>query len=111
MILEIGTWQVSSEKRENHLEVVHQFLAVQRARRDEMHFKEARFYTMVDEETSVEHWMYIDFYENIEDSQKQWDLLERDEELKACLEKVLSQIVPDSLKTTRWTENNELRLE
>ena len=76
-----------------------------------MLYKEVRFYTKVDDETSIEHWMYIDFFEDIEDCQKHWDLLEKDEELKGALENVMSQIVPDSLKTSRWIEREKLRLE
>ena len=111
MIIEVGTWQVPSENTEKHLELAKTLIALQRAKRDEMLYKEVRFYTKVDDETSVEHWMYVDFFENLEDCQKHWDMLEKDEELKAALESVMSQIVPDSLKTSRWTEKDELRLE
>ncbi|MFW9799920.1 MAG: hypothetical protein ACFFD9_05760 [Candidatus Thorarchaeota archaeon] len=111
MLIEIGTWQVLSENKEKHLEVARTLIAVQRAKRDEMLYKEVRFYTKVDDETSVEHWMYIDFFENLEDCQRHWEMLEKDGELKAALENVMSQIVPDSLKTSRWIEKDELRLE
>ncbi|MFX1416986.1 MAG: hypothetical protein ACFFC0_09235 [Promethearchaeota archaeon] len=111
MLIEIGTWQVPGENSKKHLEVARTLVAVQRAKRDEMLYKEVRFCTRVDEETSVEHWMYIDFFENLEDCEKHWDMLEKDEELKAALGNVMSQIVPDSLKTSRWIENDELRLE
>ncbi|UCH05819.1 MAG: hypothetical protein JSW05_06545 [Candidatus Thorarchaeota archaeon] len=110
MLIEIGTWQVPSENSETHLEVAQTLVVLQRAKRDEMLYKEVRFYTEVDEEASVEHWMYIDFFENLEDCQKHWDMLEKDEGLKAALENVMSQIVPDSLKTSRWIEKDELRL-
>ena len=111
MLIEIGTWQVPRENSEKHLEMAEALIAVQRAKRDEMLYKEARFYTKVDEEASVEQWLYIDFFENLEDCQKHWDMLEKDEELRAALGKVMSQIVPDSLKTSRWIEKDELRLE
>ncbi|UCH05662.1 MAG: hypothetical protein JSW05_05720, partial [Candidatus Thorarchaeota archaeon] len=104
MLIEIGTWQVPSENSEKHLEVAQTLVVLQRAKRDEMLYKEVRFYTKVDEGTSVEHWMYIDFFENLEDCEKHWDMLEKDEELKAALGNVMSQIVPDSLKTSRWIE-------
>jgi hypothetical protein len=111
LLVEIGTWQVPSKNSEKHLEVAQTLIALQRARRDEMLYKEARFYTKVDEETSVEDWMYIDFFENLEDCKEHWDMLDKDEELKAALENVMSQIVPSSLKTSRWIEKDELRLE
>ena len=111
MLMEIGTWQVRSDNREKHLEAAQTLIAVQRAKREEMLYKEVRFYTKVDDETSTEHWMYIDIFENLEDCQEHWDMLEKDDELKAALGNVMSQIVPDSLKTSLWIEEDELRLE
>ncbi len=111
MHIEIGTWQVSSEKKEEFLTATQTFIAVQKAKRDEMLYKEARFYTKVDDENSLVHWMYIDFFENLNDCQKHWNMVEKECELRAPLETLMSKIVPNSFKTSRWIEKDELRLE
>ncbi|MFW9909985.1 MAG: hypothetical protein ACFFEF_15565 [Candidatus Thorarchaeota archaeon] len=111
MLIEIGMLQVLSENKEEFLKAVQIFISVQRCKREEMLYKEARFYTKIDDEDSIEHWMYIDFFENPEDCQRHWNLVEKDNELKAPLETVMSKIVPDSFKTSRWIEKDELRLE
>jgi hypothetical protein len=111
LLIEIGTWQVSTENREEFLKAVRTFVEVQRGKREDMFYKEARFYTKVHDDESVEHWMYIDFFENLENCQRHWNMIEKDDDLKAPLEIVMSQIVPDSFNTSRWVEKDELRLD
>jgi hypothetical protein len=66
------------------------------------------------EDESIEFWMYIDLFDNLDDFKKMGDAINKmlgtEPELKATFDKLLGLMVPDSWKTTQWTEAPEFRV-
>lgn len=67
---------------------------------------------MVDEESDVENWMYLDQYEHIEDFNGFLvainKRMETDSELSSWRDEFLTIVVPDSWKTSQWTEEHRI---
>jgi hypothetical protein len=70
---------------------------------------------MFSKDASVEIWMYIDMFDSPEDFKKMEgainNMLKTEPELKAIFDRLLDMMVPDSWKTTQWTEAEEFRVE
>ena len=67
---------------------------------------------MDDEDSSVENWMYLDLYERIEDFNGFVEAInkrmESDTDLGNWRDEFLSVVVPDSWKTSQWTEEHRV---
>jgi hypothetical protein len=115
LFIDIGQWQIPVENSEEHRKLARKFVDYQRANRDEWPYKEARFYMMLSEDASVEFWMYIDFFDSPEEFKKMEAVInkmqETDSDMKTTFDRLFELQVPDSWKTTQWTEVDELRIE
>lgn len=92
----------------------------QRANRQRYSYRQSRFYTMVDPESSQEHWMYIDEYENQEAFDSMWSAVEKQPDLfysddpaeaARMREEKRSLTVPGSAKKELWTQRQELAVD
>jgi len=120
MLCDVTRWRVHASNSKKHLEVWRAIMQHQRANRQRVPYKRSRFFTMVDSESSEEHWMYIDEYEDREAfdrmykaAEDQPDLLYSDDPGKAAQmrEEKRSLSVPGSSKKELWTEHPELAVD
>jgi hypothetical protein len=115
LFIDIGQWKIPVEKGKEHKELIQKFVDYQRANRDEWPYREAYFYMMIGEDPSVESWIYIDIFDNTEDFERMEGTMnkvfEREPEVKAVFDRVFEIMVPDTWKTTQWTEVDEFRIE
>ncbi|MHA1948923.1 MAG: hypothetical protein ACXAAO_01535 [Candidatus Thorarchaeota archaeon] len=115
MFIDIGQWQIPVENSKEHRKLWPKLLDYQRKNRSEFPYKESRFYKMFSKDASVEIWMYIDIFDSPEEFRKMEgainNMLETVPELKATFDRLLGMMVPDSWKTTQWTEAAEFRVE
>jgi len=115
LFLDIGLWKISKENSDEFRNLVHKFVDYQRSNRDEWPYKKAHFYMMRSDDESVESWMYIDIFDSHEDFKKMDavinKMLETDPEMKTTFERMFALQVPDSWKTTQWSEVEELHIE
>ena len=115
MFLDIGLWKISKENSEEFQHLVHKFVNYQRKNREAWPYKKAHFYMMHSNDESVESWMYIDIFGSPEDFKKMDSvinkMLETDPDMKTTFERMFALQVPDSWKTTQWSEVKELHIE
>ncbi len=115
MFLDIGVWEISKENSEEFRNLVHKFVDYQRNNREEWSYKTAYFYMMRSNDESVESWMYIDIFDSHEDFKKMDavinKMLETNPDMKTTFERMFALQVPDSWKTTQWSEIEELHIE
>jgi hypothetical protein len=115
VIYDVGRWQVLKEDSEKHYELWKKGLEMQKANRDLWCYKESRFFRMIDDDGSVENWMWLDSYESKEDYDRFMaafpERMKSDPELKASYERFQAVMVPDSTKMALWKEVEEFRVE
>ncbi|MGD9382397.1 MAG: hypothetical protein PVI03_08130 [Candidatus Thorarchaeota archaeon] len=115
MFIDIGQWKISVENSEEFRDLVLKFVNYQRDNRDEWPYKKAQFYMMLSDDESVEFWMYIDVFDSHEDFKKMDavinKMLETDPDMKATFDRMFALQVPDSWKTTQWSEVGKLHIE
>jgi hypothetical protein len=115
LFIDIGQWQIPIENSKEHKELIRKFVDYQRANRDEWPYKKAHFYMMLSDDESVESWMYIDLFDSHEDFEKMDavinKMLETNPDMKATFDRMFALQVPDSWKTTQWSEVDELHIE
>ncbi len=115
MFIDIGQWKIPIENSEEFRSLVLKFVNYQRDNREEWPYKNAHFYMMSSDDESVESWMYIDVFDSHEDF-KEMDavinrMLETDPDMKVIFDRMFALQVPDSWKTTQWSEVDELYIE
>ena len=117
MLCDVTRWRVHASNSKQHLEMWRAIMQHQRANRQRFPYKRSRFFTMLDSESSEEHWMYIDEYEDREAfdrmykaAEDQPDLPYSDDPGKAARlrEEKRSFTIPGSSKKELWTEHPEL---
>ena len=91
-------------------------LDYQKSHPEKIHYVKSRFYTMTEEDSSDEQWMFIDEYENREDFDKTMKTFNEDPELIKMSDEFFPKwdtlIVPKSrAKGEVWTEVEKLRVE
>ncbi len=115
MFLDIGQWKISKENSEEFRNRVYKFVDYQRDNRDEWPYKKAHFYMMRSDDESVESWMYIDIFDSPEDFKKMDavinKMLEKDPDMKTTFDRMFALQVPDSWKTTQWSEVEDLHID
>ena len=115
MFIDIGHWKISIENSEEFRNQVRKFVEYQRDTREEWPYKKAHFYMMHNDDESVDSWMYIDIFDHPEDFKKMDavinKMLEIDSDMKTTFERMFALQVPDSWKTTQWSEVEELHIE
>jgi len=118
LLCEVIRWRVHASNSRKHLEFWRAGIQIQRINRQKFHYKRSRYFTMVDSESSEEHWMSIDEYEDREAfdrlykaAEDQPDLLYSDDKAKAAqMRKEKRSLTLDSKKEL-WTEHSELAVE
>jgi len=83
----------------------------QRDNRQRFHYKRSRYFTKVDSESSEEHWMSIDEYEDREAFDRTYKAAEDMPDVAKLREEKRSLTVPGSSKKELWTEHPELAVE
>ena len=120
MLCDVTRWRVQASNSKKHMELWRAIMQHQRDNRQKVYYKRSRFYTMVDSESSEEHWMFIDEYENREEFDRTYkafndqpDLPYSDDPAKAAQmrEEKRSLTVPGSMKKELWIERPELAVE
>ena len=104
----MAQWNVPSEKSADHLDLLKQSLEMQKNNRKLWCYKESRIFKMVSADSSVEKWMYMDFYEDFKDFEGFVEAINARFETDAVLQKwredFMSAIDPESWTTTQWHE-------
>jgi hypothetical protein len=112
MVYVTANWQVSKEHSKKHDELLKKSLEMQRNNRELWCYTESRIFKMVDEDSSIENWMYLDLYEKLDDFNGFVEAIskrmETDTELSAWRDDFLSVVVEDSWKSAIWTEEHRI---
>jgi hypothetical protein len=66
LLVNIVRWRVPKENSQEQLEFWREVLDYQRSHPEKFHWTRSRFYTMTEEGSSEEHWMFLGEYDNRE---------------------------------------------
>jgi len=116
LLVNIRRWRVPRENHKKQFELWNVMLDYQRSHPEKFHYLRSRFYTMSEEGSSEEHWVFIDEYENREDFDKTMKTFNQDPELIKMSDEFFIKwdalIVPKSrTKGEVWTEVEKLKVE
>jgi hypothetical protein len=59
-------WRISKENHEKQFEFWREVTDYQRSHPEKFHWIRSRFYAMTEEDSSEEHWMFLDEYDSRE---------------------------------------------
>lgn len=116
MLINIRRWRVPKENSQKQFEFWREVLDYQRAHPEKFHYTRSRFYTMTEEGSSEEHWMFLDEYDNREAYDKNMKTMREDPEVVKLADEWFPKwdalIVSGSRKKGEvWTELEKLRVE
>lgn len=115
MLINTLRWRVPKENSQKQLEFWREVTDYQRSHPEKFHWTRSRFYTMTEEGSSEEHWMFLDEHNNREAYNKTMKTMREDPEVVKLAEewypKCDAVIVPGSRKKGEvWTEVEKLRV-
>jgi hypothetical protein len=116
LLVNIVRWRVPKENSQKQFEFWREVLDYQRSHPEKFHYSRSRFYTMTEEGSSEEHWMFLDEYDNREAFDKTMKTMREDPEVAPVADEWFPKwdalIVPASKKKGEvWTEVEKLRVE
>jgi hypothetical protein len=116
LLVNIVRWRVPKEKSKKQFEFWREVLDYQRSHPEKFHYTRSRFYTMTEEGSSEEQWMFLDEYDNHEAYDRTMRAMREDPEVAPIVDawfpKWDAVIVPGSKKKGEvWTEVEKLRVE
>jgi len=116
LLINIVRWRVPKENSGKQFEVWREMMDWQRSHPEKCSYTRSRFFTLTEEGSSEENWMFVDEFERREDYDKWMKAVREDpERMKAMDEwfpKWDSLVVPGSKKKGEvWTEVEKLRVE
>jgi hypothetical protein len=116
LLVNIVRWRVPKENSQKQFEFWREVLDYQRSHPEKFHWIRSRFYTMSEEGSSEEHWMFLDEYDNREAYDKTMKTMNEDPEVvklaDAWYPKWDALIVPGSRKKGQvWTQVEKLKVE
>ena len=116
MLVNVVRWRVPKENSKKQFEFWREVLDYQKSHPEKFHYTRSRFYTMTEEGSSEEHWMFLDEYDNPEAYDKTMKTMREDPEVASVADgwfpKWDALIVPGSKKKGEvWTEVEKLRVE
>ena len=120
MLIEVIRWRVHVSNSKKHLEFWRAVIQHQKTNREKFHYKRSRYFTMVDSESSQEHWMSSDEYENRGAFDRMYKAVEDHPELvypgepgklSQLREEKRSLTIPGSSKKELWIEHADLAVD
>jgi len=116
LLINTLSWRVPKENHEKQFEFWREVTGYQRSHPEKFHWIRSRFYTMTEEGSSEEHWMFLDEYQKREDFDRTMKTMHEDPEVTMLAEEWYPQwdaiIVPGSrTKGEIWTEVEKLAVE
>jgi len=115
LLIDIERWRIPKENSKKQLDGWREVMDYQRSHPEKFHYTRSRFFTLTEEGSSEENWMYIDEYEDREAYDKMMKAFAEDPELVKLKEEWKPKwdplIVPGSKKGELWTEVEKLRVE
>ena len=115
LLVNIVRWRIPKESHEKQFEFWREVLDYQRSHSEKFHYTRSRFYTMTEEGSSQERWMFIDEYDSREAYDKNMKTMHEDPEVVKLADEWFPKwdtlIVPKSRKGEVWTELEKLRVE
>ena len=116
LLVNIVRWRVLKENHEKQFEVWREMMDWQKSHPEKFHYAKSRFYTMSEEGSSEEQWMFLDEYDNREAYDKNMKTMHEDPEVVKLADEFFPKwealLVPKSKRKGEvWTELEELRVE
>jgi hypothetical protein len=116
LLINIRRWRIPKKNSDQQLEVWSAMLDYQRSHPEKFHYVRSRFYTMTEEGSAEEHWMFLDEYDDREAYDKTMKTMHEDPEVAKLADEWYPKwdavIVPGSRKKGEvWTEVEKLRVE
>jgi len=115
LLIDIFRWRIPKENGKKQLDGWREVMDYQRSHPEKFHYTRSRFFTLTEEGSGEENWMYIDEYEDREAYDKMMKAFAEDLELvklkKEWKPKWDPLIVPGSKKGEVWIEVEKLRVE
>jgi hypothetical protein len=116
LLVNIVRWRVPKENHEKQFEFWREVLDYQRSHSEIFHYTRSRFYTMTEEGSSEEHWMFLDEYDNREAYDRTMKTMHEDPEVAPIVDRWFPKwdaviVLGSKKKGEIWTELRELRVE
>lgn len=119
MLIDVCVWRIPAENSKKQLEFWREALDYQGSHPEKFSYTKSRIFTLTEEGSSEETWMFIDEYEDREAYDKTMKALGIGEELGQGDPEVVRKmkewhlqwdplIVPGSWKIERWTERTRV---